>query len=196
MSNYLAEGIWPCTVIGGEAGEQDGIIKARVNVKIDDGPSAGRFCTYEDDINAKSSLYVFRSLKACGWKGVDLADVKKDIAEWVEATGGKTTVEVKHLEMKKGKKIEKWEASGKVGPRPIWDKVNALGRGLAPLAAPKGDALKDANEAMKRAMQEDGFAPDDFGSAPSGEQVRSDDDIPLATSSMSASLGEIAAVLK
>lgn len=181
--NPLAEGIWPCTVLSGSAGETDekpGVIAVRVNVKIDDGPSKGRMATYEDELNAKSSLYIMRSMRAAGWKGKTTLAFGDDVAEWIKATGGKSTVEVRHIEVKRGRKFEKWEADGKQGPAPIWDKVNSIGRGAKPLAAPKGEALRDADELLRRAMQEDGGSPPDEGDAP-----RDPDDIPFISCSVS-----------
>lgn len=180
MANLLAEGIWPCTVLGGEAGDVDGKIKARVNVKIEDGPSKGRFCTYEDEVNSRSSLYIGRSLTACGWKGKSLTTVRDDVAAWIAATGGKSTVEIKHIEIKNGKRAGE-----------IWDKPNSIGRGPKPMRAAGGEALSDADEAMRRAMIEDGSAPE--GDVP---HAASGDDIPFATASASAQLGEIARVLR
>lgn len=195
MANPLAEGTWPCVVISAiaaeevdQAGKSTGIIKARVNVKIDDGPSKGRTCMYEDDINAKSSLYVFRTLKAVGWKHApNLATVAADVENWIKETGGKSVVEIRHVPIKRGRKFDQWMADGQRGDPPIWDKVNSIGRGPKPLAAPSKTALDEANEAMRRAMADDGSAPDDQPAS---------DDIPFATSSMRAGLGEIAAVLK
>lgn len=161
----LAEGMWPCTVLGAEAGEVQGKIVARVNVRIDEGPNAGRFCTYEDTINAKSSIYITRSLRAVGWQAKTLASVKDDCAKWIAETGGKSTVEIKHIEIKNGKRAGS-----------IWDKPNSIGRGPRPLAAPSGEAFADAEEAMRRAMQDDGTAPADDGGA---DAVPMNDDIPF-----------------
>lgn len=165
MANLLEEGIWPCTVLGGSYGEEldqqgkpTGRIKARINIKFDEGPNAGRFGSYEDEVNARSSLYVGRSLKAVGWRGSSLEDVSKDIDAWIAKTGGKSTAEVRHIEIKNGKRYEKWVDAGNPG-FPIWDKINSIGRGPRPLAAPSSDALADANEAMRRAMEEDGANP-------------------------------------
>jgi hypothetical protein len=166
--SLLAEGTWPCTVLSAEAGEVDGIIKARVNVKIEDGPSKGRTCTYEDNVDARSSIYVARSLTAVGWKGKTLASVKDDCATWITATGGKSTVEIKHIEIKKGKRAGQ-----------IWDKPNSIGRGPKPLAAAGGEALSDADAAMRKALAEDGV-----GGGGNDEQPQRDpDDIPFITSS-------------
>lgn len=187
--SQLSEGTWPCVVLSASAGEEvdqagkpTGVIKARVAVKITDGPSHGRTATYEDEINAKSSLYVMRSLQAVGWKGPDLGTVSADVDAWVKATGGKSVVEVRHIAIKKGKKWDKWVADGQRGDPPIWDKVNSVGRGPKPLAAPSKGALDDANEAMRRAMADDGGAP------PSDEAPS--DDIPFITSAR-VSLGEV-----
>jgi hypothetical protein len=154
--SQLAEGIWPVVVISGEAGEIDGVIKARINVKFDDGPSKGRTATYEDDINAKSALYVSRSMKAVGWKGESVKTFAKDVEAWIAKTGGKSTAEVRHIEIKRGKAYDKWAAGGFQGPGPIWDKINSIGRSAKAMAAPQGELLSDADEALRRAMQDDG----------------------------------------
>jgi hypothetical protein len=179
--SLLSEGTWPCTVLSAGAGEEidqagnpTGIIKARVNVRIDDGPSKGRTCTYEDAIDARSSVYVRRSLMACGWKGASLTTVPGDVAAWVARTGGSSTVEIKHIEIKKGKRAGQ-----------IWDKPNAIGRGPKPLAAPSASALGDADEAMRRA------AADDGGGGPTDGPDSANDDIPFITSAR-VSMGEVA----
>jgi hypothetical protein len=186
MSNLLAEGTWPCTVLSAGAGEEidqsgaaTGIIKARVNVRIDDGPSKGRTCTYEDAIDSRSSIYVRRSLMACGWKGSSLATVADDTSAWVATTGGKTTVEIRHIEIKKGKRAGQ-----------IWDKPSAIGRGPKPLASPSKGALSDADDAMRRA------AADDTGAPPADVNAPANDDIPFISCSLSDDLGAVAAVLK
>lgn len=204
----FAAGFWPCIVQNGSVGEEvdnngkaTGRIKARVNVKIDNGPDKGRLVTYEDEINAKSSLYIMRSLKSVGWKGGKLTDVAGDIDAWVKATGGKSTVEIRHIEIKKGKRFDEWlDETGGQGTPPIWAKANSLGRGPRPLAAPVGDALNDAEEQMRRAMADDGaWGGDDSAGTPmpaaSGSTV-DPDDIPFITCSASVGLGEIAKVLR
>lgn len=185
MSNYLAQGTWPCTVLSASAGEEidqagnpTGVIKARIAVKIEDGPSKGRTATYEDEINAKSSLYVMRSLKACGWTGPNLDTVSADVEKWVKETGGKSSVEIKHIEIKKGKKFDKWVADGRKGEAPVWDKVHAIGRGPKPLAAPSKSALNDANEAMRAAFALEG------GGGGGSETPPDDDAIPFISNSM------------
>jgi hypothetical protein len=185
----LAEGTWPCVVVSAEVGENDkNLIVARVNVKIDDGPSKGRACTYEDTVNAKSALYIRRSLVAVGWRGQDMATVKADCAAWIAKTGGKSTVQIKHLEIKNGKRAGE-----------IWDKPNAIGSGPKPLSAP-GGALSDANEAMRKAAADDGGAPpeDDVphpaATSATGKPL-GEDEIPFATCSR-VGLGEIARVLR
>lgn len=161
MATLLAEGIYPCTVLTGSFGEDDkGSPQVQINVRIDDGPSAGRTCTYSDQVNNKSALYVSRSCRAAGWKGHDLKTLKTDIKEWVEKTGGKTTVEVRYVEVKKGKKYDAWVDAGcPEGEKPLWDKVNSLGRGAKPLAEPTAERLADANDAMRAAMEADGVVP-------------------------------------
>ncbi len=128
MAN-LTEGDWTCTVLGATTGMDDNEqIVVRINVKIDDGPDAGRSCTYEDTINPKSALYISRSCKAVGWRGVHITEtLTADVADWVEKTGGKSTVTVEHLIIKKGKNYDKWVTDGCKGPQPIWAKVKATG---------------------------------------------------------------------
>lgn len=188
--NPLAEGIWPCVVLSGSAGESDekpSVVIVRINVKFDDGPSKGRTATYEDEINAKSSIYVLRSMRAAGWKGKTVAAFGDDVEEWIKRTGGKSTVEVRHIEVKKGKKFDKWVEGGRQGSPPIWDKVNSIGRGAKPLVAPKGEALSDADEALRKAMQEDGSWSD--GAPPTDDAPHSaatdPDDIPFISCSAS-----------
>jgi hypothetical protein len=186
----LAEGIWPCTVISGSFGKDDkGSPQVQINVRIDEGPSAGRQCTYEDQVNAKSALYIGRSLKACGWLGRNLDTVKADVAAWVEATGGKSTVEIRHVEIKKGKKYDAWAASGFEGPGPVWDKPNSIGRGAKPLAPAQVDLLADANDAMARALAADGGGGMDDEPPPNG------DDIPFISCAM-RDVSPIAKVLR
>lgn len=195
MADIIEEGIWPCTVISGEAGEdpsKPGVVKVRVVTKIDDGPSKGRTSTYEDEINARSAKYVSRSMRACGWKGTSVASFAADCAAWIKATGGKTTVEIKHIEINKGKRFDEWLAKGSVGSPPIWDKANSIGRGAQPLAKPTGAAMTDADEALRAALELDGAAPpiDEPPTKPMSE-----DDIPFCTIGR-VSLGEIARVLR
>jgi hypothetical protein len=186
----FASGIWPCVVQGASVGEATdkngkpkGVLVARVNVVIDGGPDKGKSCTYEDEVNPKSSLYIGRSLKNVGWKERSMSTVESDVAAWVKATGGKTTVEIRHIELKRGKKFDEWlEETGGAGTPPIWAKANSIGRGPRPLATPSNDALSDADEQMRRAMQEDGGGTD-MGppTAP-----RDPDDIPFITSDIRA----------
>ncbi len=147
-----AEGIWQCTVLGANYGEnpaKPGVTGVQINVKIDEGPSKGQCCTYEDEVNSRSALYIGRSCRAVGWKGGpsgdDLDTLKADVAAWVEKTGGKSTIEIKHITIGKGKRAGE-----------IWDKPNSVGRGPKPLAAPSSTAATDARDAMRRAMQDDG----------------------------------------
>lgn len=170
--SLLAEGIWPCTVVGGLYGADDkNTDKVQVTVKIEEGPSAGRVCTYEDEVNTKSAPYVLRSCKAIGWKEQTLKTLQADIVAWVARTGGKTTVEVKHLEIKNGKRAGQ-----------IWDKVNSIGRGPRVLKEAPPERLADADEAMRRAVADGGSAPDD--------------DIPFLSSAMAHDVSPIAKCIR
>lgn len=163
-----AEGIFPCTVISATAGENDKKAPiVQINVRIDDGPSKGQLCTYEDEVNAKSSVYIMRSARAVGWKGTDLKTLKTDCEKWIAETKGGCTVEIKHLMIRNGKNAGE-----------VWDKVNSIGRGARPLAELSGSTLDDANEAMRAAAE------------------AMSDDIPFATASMSREPSPIAKVLR
>lgn len=156
-----AEGIWNCQVIGAKAGNADGQASVQITVQLTDGPDRGQRCTYEDTVNTKSAKYVRWSCEAAGWKGASLRTLEADVIAWIEKTGGASTVEIKHVEVKKGKAYDKWVEGGRVGPSPVWDKVNGIGRGAPrPLAALGGEALKDADDAMHLAMGDDAPADD------------------------------------
>ena len=192
MANEIAEGMWPCTVISATAGEDRGALVVRVNVKIDDGPDKGKLTTYEDTVNEKSSLYIFRSLKAIGWNGPDPKTIETDVAAWVEKTKGKSTVEIRHIKIGKGAKYDKYldnhaawvrdgRPEGKEPQPPIWAKANSLGRGPKPLAAPAASTLTDAADAFRRAMEADGGSAPPMDDAP--HSASSDvEDIPFITS--------------
>lgn len=155
MANPTAEGIWPCTVQSATFGEDDkGLPRVRINVRIDDGPSAGRLCTYEETVNAQSALYIGRSCKSVGWtggkSGSDLKTLDAECAAWIKATGGKSTVEIKHIAIKNGKRAGE-----------IWDKPNSIGRGPKPLKAVSHSAQMDAADAMRRAMESDNAADEE-----------------------------------
>lgn len=161
-----AAGIFPCTVLSADAITINGSPEVQISVKIDDGPDKGQMCTYEDQVNAKSALYVGRSCKAIGWAGKDLKTLSDDCNAWIKATGGKSTVEIRHFEIKRGKKFDKWVNDGMRGPAPIWDKVNSIGRAGARAGAPlDGSLLADANDAMRSAMAAD-TGNDDDGNIP------------------------------
>ena len=196
--SQLEEGNFPFVVTSASYGADDrGVPVVQINGKFTEGPNSGRTTTYQDEINAKSALYVGRSCRAVGWKGVELETLAADTEVWIKATGGATTAEIRHIELKKGKKFDKWVADGSRGQRPYWDKCNSIGYGAKPLVAPKKDVTEDANAAMRRAMAEDGGsdeAPTGYVSAPSVPAGR-DDDLPFATCS-TIGLGEIARVLR
>ena len=171
----IAEGIWNCNVIDAVTGEDKGALVVRVNVEITDGPSKGRRTTYEDQVNGKSSLYIMRSCENIGWNaaGGKLTTLADDVAKWKAKTGGATTVEIRHLAVKKGKAYDKWVEGGTQGEPPVWDKANSLGRGAKPpLAKPSKTALADAEELMRRAFL-------DAGGTPPVDEPPVDEDIPF-----------------
>lgn len=171
-----AEGIWGCVVLNGKAGDIDGITNVQINVQITDGPDKGQRCTYEDTVNMKSAKYVGWSCTAVGWRGGSLSTFERDVEAWIKKTGGTSTVEIRHVEVKKGKAFDKWVADGRIGPPPVWDKVNGIGRGAARPLAPLGaDSLKDADEAMRSVV---GTPPPDDDVPHAGA---ANDDIPFAS---------------
>lgn len=177
MNDTIPAGDWPCTVLIAAFGLSDKQTpRVRVSVRIDDGPSKGRTVTYEDDVTNKSAIYVARSAKAVGWEGGDLQSLAADVAKWIAATGGKTTVEIKHIEIRNGKRAGQ-----------IWDKANSLGRGTKPLTVATGSTLADANAAMQAALR-------DLGSA--DVPPPSDDDLPFASCELGAEPSAIARVLR
>ena len=158
--NREAEGIWPCTILHGKFGEDDkGSPEVQISARMDEGPRKGQVFTYQDQVNNKSALYIQRSCRAVGWKGPDLNDLKRDIDAWIKSTGGKTTGEIKVIEVKRGKKYDEWVDSGMEGPPPCWEKLNSFGRGAKPLVAATPERLRDANDAMRAAMEADGYTP-------------------------------------
>lgn len=173
----LTEGDWACTVLGATVGMDDKEqLVVRVNVKIEDGPDKGKTCMYEDTISNKSAPYIARTCRAIGWKGaMPFEDtLVADVDAWVKETGGKTTVSIKHLDIKRGKAYDKWAAGGFEGPGPVWAKVQGLGRGAKPLAAPNATAKKDANDFMRAAMADDAPPEDEVPHA-----AVTDDQIPF-----------------
>lgn len=176
--SLMQEGIWPCTVLSANYGESDkGAPQVQINVRIDEGDSKGRCCTYEDTVTTKGALYIGRSCTAVGWKGRDLNTLKTDVAAWIEKTGGKSTVEIKHLTINSGKRAGQ-----------IWDKPNSIGRGARVLKAASAAVTDDANEALRAALAADAEA-NGGGSEPEG-------DIPFATADMACEPSAVARVLR
>jgi hypothetical protein len=143
-----AAGIWGCDVLSASFGANDkNVPVVQINVRINNGPSSGQLATYEDEVNARSAKYIKYSVESVGGDGMRLENLPKDVDAWIKKTGGKSTVEIKHIEIKNGKRAGE-----------IWDKANSIGRG-APrvLQAPSQQALKDAADAMRAVA---GDAPD------------------------------------
>lgn len=174
-----AEGIWPCTVVSADYGEDQkraGVTRVQIGVTIDAGPSAGQFCTYEDDVTGRSALYVMRSARNVGWKGGpngdDLNTLAADCAAWIRETGGKALVEIKHIEIKNGRRAGE-----------IWDKPNSIRRGASLLKAASPTALADARDAIRRAMEDEGTAPANDEAPPHNDAPHAatgtDEDIPF-----------------
>ncbi len=170
-----AEGIWNCDVLGGKYGANDkDVPTVQISVRITDGPSAGQLANYEDIVDARSAKYVRYSVEAVGGNPLKLEKLEEDIAAWIAKTGGKSTVEIKHLEIKNGKKAGT-----------TWDKVQGIGRGAPrPLRSVSSEAARDAADAMRAVMGDEpdyGDVPppsdNDFGTTKIGQ--RSEDDLPF-----------------
>lgn len=154
------EGTWDCDVLDVSMHEDNRLPIVRVKLRITSGPDAGQPDLYEARIDGgKGMPYIARSLKAIGWQGLTLRTFKADFAAWLAKTGGKSTCEIKHWEIKKGDRAGEKFA-----------KVNGLGSGAKPLAEMSRNTMDDADEALARAMGANG-AHD----AP----PPSDDDIPF-----------------
>ncbi len=173
----IAEGFWPCKVINGSYGDVERkpgvwINTVRVNVEVTEGSHAGQRFTYEEEVNNKQIPYIVRTIKAVGWKCHDMTTLADDIDAWVKATGGISTLEIKHWERKRGPHAGT-----------TWAKPNSIGRGPKPIKAASKDNLLDANAMARMALAED--AARGYGDAnlepPSGGNGYSDpptDDIP------------------
>jgi hypothetical protein len=170
--------IYPCTALSANYGATDKSESvAQIVVRIEDGPMKGQRVTYEEEVNARSAKYVGWACTAVGWKGRNLETLKADAAEWIAATGGATTVEIKDIVTRKGTPDEG-----------VWHKPTAIGKGAAkPLKAAAKEATKDANEMMRAAMGGGGYDP-----APPGEP---NEDIPFIYST-ACEPSPIAKVLK
>lgn len=163
-----AEGIWGCTVLSGLAGKDGDNVVVQINVQIDEGPSKGMRGTYEETVDNRSRPYVEKSCAAVGWGGKLFSTLHDDIVKWIAATGGKTTCEVKHIAIKRGKQYDKWVADGMKDPAPVWDKIKGLGRGAA-------RQLEPLNEKDETAL---------IGGFDATEPPPADGDIPFITNSM------------
>jgi hypothetical protein len=146
MAKLINEGMWACTVLGAEVGQDDrNAMRVRIHVMITEGSDKGRKVTYEDVVNYKSSKYIAQSCKAVGWRGGRLEEaLRGDVDAWIAVTGGVSTVEIRHLEIRNGKNAGS-----------MWAKANSIGRGSRPLAAPSREIADDAHEAMMAALEAD-----------------------------------------
>jgi hypothetical protein len=167
MAAIKTEGTWECDVLEASTHEDNRLPIVRVKLRITSGPDAGQPDLYEGRVDGgKSMPFIARSLKAIGWQGKTLATLADDVKAWTARTGGKTTCEVKHWEIKKG------ERAGEK-----FSKVNGLGSGGGkPLAAMSRSTMADADEALARIMAAGGGGSDDVPHAADG------DDIPFITS--------------
>lgn len=141
----IAAGFWPCKVLSAFYGDNDkNIPVVRINAEITDGPAKGSRHTYEEQVNNKQAPYIARTCKAVGWKCQSLSTLKSDVESWVKATGGESTLEIRHVEVKSGKRAGS-----------IWAKVNSIGRGPKPLKESSRENLDDADAMMRAALADD-----------------------------------------
>jgi hypothetical protein len=182
MTDIVA-GFWPCKVLNAFYGDDDrNIPVVRINVEITEGAAAGSRHTYEDQVNNKQGPYIERTCSAVGWAGESLSTLSADVEAWIKRTGGISTLEIKHIEVTRGKRAGT-----------IWVKANSIGRGPKPLRASSSENLADADSIMRAARAEraqNGGAPPVDDAPPA-----TDDDIPFASCS-AVGLGEIARVLR
>lgn len=186
----IAAGFWPCKVIDGYYGDNDkNIPVVRINVELIDGPFKGMRQTYEEAVNNKQAPYIARTCKAVGWKCQSLSTLKADIAEWVKATGGESTLEIKHVEVKTGKRAGT-----------VWAKPNSIGRGPKPLKESSQENLTDADAMMRTALAEDAGGSGSSNGAPPADDIPppADDDIPFISCSFAhdRACAQIAKVLR
>lgn len=176
MATPIPEGIYGCTATSADFGTNDkGEARAQITVVINEGPGAGRRVTYEEPVNAKSAKYVAWACSAVGWKGGPMTTLKSDVADWIANTGGATTVEIKHIVVRRGTPEES-----------IWDKPSSIGKGAAKALKPAtGSTLADADAAMRSVM----------GTPHEDVPPPHEDDIPFATINRD-DLGAIAKVLR
>lgn len=167
-----ADGTWECDVLTASVGENEKRMPiVRVNVRLTGGPDAGKLDTYDKRIDGgKGTPYVARSLKAIGWQGRTLATLAEDVKAWVARTGGKTTCEIKHWEVKNGARAGELYAS-----------IDSLGSGRAPLGDMSRDTMRDADEALARAMGDMSTASAGNGEPYDAPHPADGDDIPFVT---------------
>lgn len=193
------EGIWKCNVLSASSGENDKhLIEVFINVEITEGIDIGKRCTYSEVIDGKSAQYAALSMMAVGWAGKTSRTLKDDVAAWIARTGGESTVEIKHLLVKSGKKAGS-----------TWDKVGSIGRKpreLRPVSA-QNEMLIDADKALADAIANGDFGgfggdvsdeppPDDIPHYSSGGGDAPQDDIPFMTCDVVREPSPIASILR
>lgn len=172
----IAAGFWPCKVLDGFFGDNDKNLPiVRINVELIDGPHKGMRQTYEELVNNKQGPYIARTCQAVGWRGVSMRTLKTDVADWIKSTGGISTVEIKHIEIKNGKKAGS-----------VWAKPNSIGRGPKPLKEASQENLSDVDAIMRAALANDGGSQSGGAGGYDDAPPQQDDDIPFVTCSMRA----------
>lgn len=188
MSNIPA-GFYPCNVIDGFYGDNDKNIPViRINVEVSDGPFKGQRHTYEEELSNKQLPYIRRTCLAVGWQDQTMRTIAADIAAWIALTGGASTVEIKHIEIKNGKRAGQ-----------IWVKANSVGRGPRILKESSADNTADVDAMMRDLRAEEGGAASasTSGTAETGTYGSiPEDDLPFISLSDVADRAPIARVIR
>jgi hypothetical protein len=182
----IAAGYWPCKVLDGFYGDNDkNISVVRINVELTEGPGKGMRQTYEEAVNNKQAPYIARTCKAVGWKCQSLSTLKADVAAWIAETGGASTLEIRHVEIRNGKRAGS-----------VWAKPNSIGRGPKPLKEATQENLYDADAMMRAALADSDDSGQGGGAPPDDVPPPSDDDLPFVSLSLAADRVQIAKVLR
>lgn len=128
--------------LSGMVVNEKGVVTARVNFEILEGPDAGQRITYNGQVaNAKGARYTALDLVAVGWKGVKLGTLPAD----VEAARAEPNIEIVHKQTKDGART--------------FPVVRSIGRAPRVETPASNDDLVNADMMLRAALGNDG--PDD-----------------------------------
>lgn len=130
----LAAGEFNCTVLNASYGANSkGVREVTVTARITSGPDEGMMATYASVVDNKQAPFIANVCKAVGWSGTTLLTLSADVDAWIKATGGKSTLEIRHIEF----------TDKKTGAPRIWDKVQRIGAGRTLTQPRAADVLED-----------------------------------------------------